>query len=147
MTVNVEYNIMWEKQSKLQAIVDILNEQTDQKKQTVFSEGPAAVSIDEKRKLVNSLKEFSQMEIEIYSERNLEELTMNLNTIVDIASRILAEHGDLTDKLTAGRHMKLIEDSLKVFKQDAEAVTSASTRMRESFTDIRFALSKYFKVQ
>jgi len=146
MTVNVEYNIMWEKQSKLQAIVDILNEQTTTK-QTVFSEAPAAVSIDEKRKLVNSLKEFSQMGIEIYSERNLEELTMNLNTIVDIASRLVVEYGDVTDKVTSSRHMKLIQDALKVFKSDAEEVTTASSRMRESFDDIKFALSKYFDVR
>jgi hypothetical protein len=137
---------MWEKGIKLQAIVDLLNE-ADTTKQTVFSDQQAKVTTREKRQLVNSLKQFSQMGADIYSERNLAELTENLNTIVGIATRILAEHGDLTDKLTAGRHMKLIEDSLKVFKQDAEAVTSASTRMRESFTDIKFALSKYFEVK
>jgi hypothetical protein len=138
---------MWEKGIKLQAIVDILNEQSGTEKQTVFSEGPAEVSIDEKRKLVNSLKQFSTMGTEIYGEHNLAELTTNLNTIVDIASRLVTEYGDVTDKVTASRHMKLIQDALKVFKQDAEAVTSASTRMRESFDDIKFALSKYFEVR
>jgi hypothetical protein len=138
---------MWEKQSKLQAIVDILNEQTDAKKQTVFGDGPISVSIDEKRKLVDALKQFSQMGTEVYSERNLEELTTTLNDIVDIASRLVTEYGDVTDKVTASRHMKLIQDALKVFKQDAEEVTAASTRMRESFDDIKFALSKYFDVQ
>ena len=138
---------MWEKGIKLQAIVDILNEQSSTEKQTVFSEGPAEVSIDEKRKLVDSLKQFSTMGTEIYGESNLAELTANLNTIVDIASRLVTEYGDVTDKVTASRHMKLIQDALKVFKQDAEAVTSASTRMRESFDDIKFALSKYFEVR
>ena len=138
---------MWEKGIKLQAIVDILNEQSITEKQTVFSEGPAEVSIDEKRKLVNSLKQFSVMGTTIYGENNLAELTANLNTIVDIASRLVTEYGDVTDKVTASRHMKLIQDALKVFKQDAEAVTSASTRMRESFDDIKFALSKYFEVR
>ena len=138
---------MWEKGIKLQAIVDILNEQSSTEKQTVFSEGPAEVSIDEKRKLVNSLKQFSVMGTTIYGENNLAELTSNLNTIVDIASRLVTEYGDVTDKVTASRHMKLIQDALKVFKQDAEAVTSASTRMRESFDDIKFALSKYFEVK
>ena len=52
MTVNVEYNIMWEKQSKLQALVDILNEQPSTEKQNVFSDGPEKVAIEEKRKLV-----------------------------------------------------------------------------------------------
>ena len=138
---------MWEKGNKLQAIYDILNEQTGTEKQTVFSEGPAEVSIDEKRKLVDSLRQFTAMGTEVYSERNLEELTANLNTIVDIASRLVTEYGDVTDKVTAGRHMKLIQEALKTFKQDAEAVTSASARMRESFTDIKFALSKYFEVK
>ena len=147
MTVNVEYNIMWEKQIKLQALVDILNEQTGTDKQNVFSDGPEAVSIDEKRKLVDSLRQFSTMGTELYSQQNLKELTENLNTIVDIASRLVTEYGDVTDKVTAGRHMKLIQEALKVFKQDAEAVTSSSERMRESFDDIKFALSKYFDVQ
>jgi len=147
MTVNVEYNIMWEKQSKLQALVDILNEQTGTDKQNVFGDGPEQVSIDEKRKLVDSLRQFSTMGTELYGQQNLKELTENLNTIVDIASRLVTEYGDVTDKVTAGRHMKLIQDSLKVFKQDAEAVTSSSERMRESFDDIKFALSKYFDVQ
>ena len=139
---------MWEKGIKLQAIVDILNEQSSTEKQTVFSDnGPDEVSIDEKRKLVNSLKQFSMMGTEIYGESNLAELTANLNTIVDIASRLVTEYGDVTDKVTASRHMKLIQDALKVFKQDAEAVTSASSRMRESFDDIKFALSKYFEVK
>ena len=147
MTVNVEYNIMWEKQSKLQALVDILNEQTGTDKQNVFSDGPEQVSIDEKRKLVDSLRQFSTMGTELYSQQNLKELTENLNTIVDIASRLVTEYGDVTDKVTASRHMKLIQEALKVFKQDAEAVTASSARMRESFEDIKFALSKYFDVQ
>ena len=147
MTVNVEYNIMWEKQSKLQALVDILNEQTGTDKQNVFGDGPEQVSIDEKRKLVDSLRQFSTMGTELYGQQNLKELTENLNTIVDIASRLVTEYGDVTDKVTAGRHMKLIQEALKVFKQDAEAVTTASERMRESFDDIKFALSKYFDVQ
>ena len=147
MTVNVEYNIMWEKQTKLQALVDILNEQPGTDKQNVFGDGPEAVSIDEKRKLVDSLRQFSTMGTELYSQQNLKELTENLNTIVDIASRLVTEYGDVTDKVTAGRHMKLIQEALKVFKQDAEAVTSSSERMRESFDDIKFALSKYFDVQ
>ena len=137
---------MWEKGTKLQAIVNILNEQSSTEKQTVFSEVPAEVSIDEKRKLVNSLKQFSAMGTEVYGERNLEELTSNLNTIVDIASRLVTEYGDVTDKVTASRHMKLIQEALKTFKQDAEAVTAASARMRSSFDDIKFALSKYFEV-
>ena len=84
MTVNVEYNIMWEKQSKLQALIDILNEQTSTEKQNVFSDGPDQVSIDEKRKLTDSLRQFSAMGNELYSQQNLKELTENLNTIVDI---------------------------------------------------------------
>ena len=147
MTVNVEYNIMWEKQIKLQALVDILNEQTGTDKQNVFGDGPEQVSIEEKRKLVDSLRQFSTMGTELYGQQNLKELTENLNTIVDIASRLVTEYGDVTDKVTAGRHMKLIQEALKVFKQDAEAVTSSSERMRESFDDIKFALSKYFDVQ
>ena len=87
------------------------------------------------------------MGTELYGQQNLKELTENLNTIVDIASRLVTEYGDVTDKVTAGRHMKLIQEALKVFKQDAEAVTSSSERMRESFDDIKFALSKYFDVQ
>lgn len=138
---------MWEKGIKLQAIVDILNEQSSTEKQTVFGDGPAAVSIDEKRKLVNSLKQFTEMGSEIYGEHNLADLTTNLNTIVDIASRLVTEYGDVTDKVTASRHMKLIQEALKTFKQDAEAVTLASTRMKESFGDIKFALSKYFEVR
>ena len=122
MTVNVEYNIMWEKQTKLQALVDILNEQPGTDKQNVFSDGPEAVSIDEKRKLVDSLRQFSTMGTELYSQQNLKELTENLNTIVDIASRLVTEYGDVTDKVTAGRHMKLIQEALKVFKQDAACV-------------------------
>ena len=146
MTVNVEYNIMWEKQSKLQAIVDILNEQTTTK-QTVFGEGTVQVSIEEKRKLVDALKQFTIMGKDVYSERNLEELTENLNNIVEIASRLVTEYGDVTDKVTASRHMKLIQEALKIFKQDAEEVSMASKRMRESFEDIKFALSKYFDVR
>lgn len=146
MTVNVEYNIMWEKQSKLQTIVDILNEQTTTK-QTVFGEGPLQVSIEEKRKLVDALKQFTIMGKDVYSERNLEELTENLNNIVEIASRLVTEYGDVTDKVTASRHMKLIQEALKIFKQDAEEVSMASKRMRESFEDIKFALSKYFDVR
>ena len=146
MTVNVEYNIMWEKQSKLQAIVDILNEQTTTK-QTVFGEGHVQVSIEEKRKLVDALKQFTIMGKDVYSERNLEELTENLNNIVEIASRLVTEYGDVTDKVTASRHMKLIQEALKIFKQDAEEVSMASKRMRESFEDIKFALSKYFDVR
>jgi len=147
MTVNVEYNIMWEKQTKLQALVDILNEQPGTDKQNVFGDGPEQVSMEEKRKLVDSLRQFSTMGTELYGQQNLKELTENLNTIVDIASRLVTEYGDVTDKVTAGRHMKLIQEALKVFKQDAEAVTSSSERMRESFDDIKFALSKYFDVQ
>jgi hypothetical protein len=128
---------------KLQILRNLLNED----KTTVFSaDQPQPVSADEKRAFMESLKQFSQLGESVYGRNNLEEITERLNHMVETATRLVSESGDITEKIGGSRHMKYINEAMKEFKKSAQEVVIHERRMSAAYEDIAEGLKKYYDI-
>jgi len=128
---------------KLQLLRDLLKED----KTTVFSaDQPQPVSADEKRAFMESLRQFSQLGESVYGRNNLEEITEQLNRMVETATRLVSESGDITEKIGGSRHMKYINEAMKEFKKSAQEVAIHERRMAAAYEDIAEGLKKYYDI-
>jgi len=130
------------KQPNLTNILSLLNED----KQTVFNEQPEPVSLEEKREFAESLKSFSQLGESIYGRGDLEKITERINRMVETATRLVSEAGDVTEKIGGSRHMKYITEALKEFNKSAQEVAIHERRMSAAYEDIAEGLKKYYEV-
>ena len=128
----------------LTALRDLLNEDTS--KQTVFSEGPAPLTNEQKQQFAEAVKTFSQMGESVYSNGKLKEIVERISSIVETASQLVTEKEDLVDKVSAGRHMKEVSGALKAFQSSANEVMIQERRMEAAFEDIAQGIQKYFEV-
>jgi hypothetical protein len=139
--VNVGYKMKFENKN-LTALRDLLNED----KQTVFSEGPAPLTNEQKRQFAEAVKTFSQMGESVYSNGKLKEIVERISSIVETASQLVTEKEDLVDKVSASRHMKEVSGALKAFQSSANEVMIHERRMEAAFEDIAQGIQKYFEV-
>ena len=139
--VNVGYNMKFESKN-LTALRDLLNED----KQTVFSEGPAPLTNEQKQQFAKAVKTFSQMGESVYSNGKLKEIVERISSIVETATQLVTEKEDLVDKVSASRHMKEVSGALKAFQSSANEVMIQERRMEAAFEDIAQGIQKYFEV-
>ena len=129
--------------SKLKIIQDLLREE----KQTVFSEQPQPVSLEEKIAFQKALKTFSVMGESVYGTGKLKEVVENISKVVETANRLVTEESeDLVDNVSAGRQFKGITAALNEFKKSANEVMLHERRMSAAFEDIATGIQKYYDV-
>tara|TARA_R110001592_G_scaffold98132_3_gene280513 strand:+ start:1506 stop:1937 length:432 start_codon:yes stop_codon:yes gene_type:complete len=141
--VNVGYNMKFENKN-LTALRDLLSE--DASKQTVFSEGPAPLTNEQKQQFAEAVKTFSQMGESVYSNGKLKSIVERISSIVETATQLVTEKEDMIDSVSAGRHMKHVSGALKEFQKSANEVMIHERRMESAFEDIAEGIQKYFEV-
>jgi hypothetical protein len=134
--------------SKLQLVRDLLYER-DEKKQTVFGEQPAPLSIDEKRALADGLSRFSELAETLRARgERLKESVEQISKMVEVADRMISEsENDVVDKIDASRRSKFVKASLTELQKSANEVMIHERRMEAACEDIREGLSKYYDVR
>jgi len=130
---------------KLEALRNLLYEQ-DVKKETVFSEGPAPLSAEQKHAFHEAVKTFSQMGESVYSNGQLKEIVEKITSIVETASQLVTEKEEMVDSINASRQMKGMNDALKQFQKSANEVMIHERRMEAAFEDIAHGVGRYFEV-
>jgi len=142
--VNVGYNMKFESKN-LKRIHDILNENVNEK-QTVFSEGPAPLTAEQKREFHKAVKTFSHMGESVYGKGDLKEVVDRITSIVETASQLVTEKEDMVDAVNASRHMKEISGALKEFQKSCNEVIIHQRRAESAFEDVAHGVGKYFEV-
>ena len=129
----------------LNAIRDLLYEQNI-KKETVFGDEPTPLTTEEKRQFVEACKTFSHMGESVYGSGKLTEIVERISSIVETASQLVTEEGEMVDSISANRQMKGTKEALKEFQKSANEVMIHERRMAEAFEDIAHGIQKYFDV-
>jgi hypothetical protein len=129
----------------LNAIRDLLYEQNI-KKETVFGDEPTPLTTEEKRQFVEACKTFSHMGESVYGSGKLTEIVERISSIVETASQLVTEEGEMVDSISANRQMKGTKEALKEFQKSANEVMIHERRMAAAFEDIAQGIQKYFDV-
>ena len=136
--------------SKLQTLRDLLYERDiNLKKETVFSEKEAPLTIEDKKALAENLGAFSTMAETLRARgQRLEEAVSKITKMVETAGRMISESDDdMIEKVAAKRHMEYVNKALVEMQKCANEVMIYERRMEAACSDIREGLSKYYDVR
>ena len=146
MMESVEYNMSTFESKNLNRIFSILNEQSE--KQTVFSEQPQPLSVDDKRSFAEALRSYSALGEVMYGKANLKEAVEQIVKMVETATRMVSESGDdMVERLAANRHLKYLDSACKDLQKSANEVMIHEKRMAAAYEDIAEGLRKYYDVE
>lgn len=107
----------------------------------------AEMSPEDKQKFIEMVSSFNSIGKDIYRENSLQEVTENVKSIVDSASRItVAETEDWFDGVTVQRHMKQLGEAYKTFEKTAKQIAELQQRLEASYEDMGSVLGKYYKM-
>ena len=129
---------------KLEALRNLLYEQ-DVKKETVFSEGPAPLSEEEKQQFSEAISRYEETVNAMLTKRNLEEMVIGVSKMVETAERMIGEsQNELLDKVAESRRMKMVTAAVNDLKKAATEVVINERKMEAALNDIGEGLGKYF---
>ncbi len=142
--VNVGYNMKFEAKN-LNAIRNLLYEQQQSTKETVFSEGPAALTEEEKQQFAEAISRYSETVESMVTQRNLEDMVNGVSKMVETAERMIGEsQNEMLEKVAEGRRMKLVNTAVNDLKKAATEVVINERKMEAALNDIGEGLNKYF---
>jgi hypothetical protein len=128
----------------LNRIISLLNEN---EKQTVYGEQPTPLTYEDKKYFAEALKTYSQMGEVMYGREKLQEMVERITKMVETASRMISESDDdVVEKVSASRHMKNMDSSLKDLQKSANEIMIHERRMAAAYEDIAEGLKKYYDV-
>lgn len=129
---------------KLEMLRNLLYE-VDSKKETVFSEGPAPLTQEEKRAFAETVNRYSEIVESMISKRKLQEMMQEVEKMVEVGSRYIAESdGDVTDKVSESRRMRYVEAACNEAKKACNEILIAERRLEAALSDIGEGFNKYF---
>ena len=129
---------------KLEALRNLLYEQ-DVKKETVFSEGPAPLSEEEKQRFSEAISRYEETVNAMLTKRNLEEMVIGVSKMVETAERMIGEsQNEMLDKVAESRRMKMVTAAVNDLKKAATEVVINERKMEAALNDIGEGLNKYF---
>ena len=129
---------------KLEALRNLLYEQ-DVKKETVFSEGPAPLSEEEKQQFSEAISRYEETVNAMVTKRNLEEMVMGVSKMVETAERMIGEsQNEMLEKVAENRRMKMVTAAVNDLKKAATEVVINERKMEAALNDIGEGLNKYF---
>ena len=129
---------------KLEALRNLLYEQ-DVKKETVFSEGPAPLSEEEKQQFSEAISRYEETVNAMVTKRNLEEMVMGVSKMVETAERMIGEsQNEMLEKVAENRRMKMVTAAVNELKKAATEVVINERKMEAALNDIGEGLGKYF---
>jgi hypothetical protein len=129
---------------KLEALKNLLYEQ-DVKKETVFSEGPAPLSEEEKQQFSEAISRYEETVNAMLTKRNLEEMVTGVSKMVETAERMIGEsQNEMLEKVAENRRMKMVTAAVNDLKKAATEVVINERKMEAALNDIGEGLNKYF---
>jgi|TARA_R110002073_G_scaffold3246_9_gene21965 hypothetical protein len=83
----------------------------------------------------------------VYRNSTLRETTETLREIAQVAEQLtLSESEHWFDNVTTSRHMKQMNEAMKVFEKTAGEVHTLQQRLESAYEDMGTVLNKYYKV-
>jgi hypothetical protein len=105
------------------------------------------LSIEDKKKFMETIANFSRLSDSIYREQSLQDITEQIKYIVDSASQVtVTETEDWFDRVTVQRHMKQLGESYKTFEKTAKQIAELQQRLEACYEDIGTGLNRYYTI-
>jgi len=112
-----------------------------------YEPGTSSPSKEARNAFLESVANFNNMGEAIYREDSLEECVSRLRSIVEQASQVTMDESEhWFDKVTVSRHVKQLNEAMKVFEKTATEMNQLQQRLESSYDDIGMILNRYYNI-
>tara|TARA_R110002051_G_scaffold186268_2_gene255597 strand:- start:260 stop:769 length:510 start_codon:yes stop_codon:yes gene_type:complete len=102
---------------------------------------------EQKKAFMTAVGDYHKLGESIYRNSTLRETTETLREISQVAEQLtLSEAEHWFDNVTVSRHMKQMNEAMKVFEKTAGEVHGLQQRLESAYEDMGTVLNKYYKV-
>lgn len=106
------------------------------------------MSDDEKKSLLEMISKFNEYGKHIYRADELKKITEEMSHIITKAQDItLQESGEWFDNVTVSRHMKGLDNSMKLFEKTSKEIGILQQRLENLYEDMGSILAKYYDIK
>jgi len=108
---------------------------------------PEELTSEQKKAFMKAVAEYHKLGEAVYRNSTLRETTETLREIAQVAEQLtLSESEHWFDNVTVSRHMKQMNEAMKVFEKTANEVHSLQQRLESAYEDMGSVLNRYYKV-
>ena len=105
------------------------------------------MSVDERKSFLEAVANFHKLGEMIYSNAKLQEVTKTLKSVMERAEKVtMSESEHWFDNVTVSRHMKQMNESMKVFEKTAGEMNGLQQRLESAYEDMGTVLNRYYKI-
>ena len=102
---------------------------------------------EQKKSFLEAVSNFHKLGEMIYSNARLQEVTDTLKSVVEQAEKMtIAETEHWFDNVTTSRHMKQMNEAMKVFEKTAGEMNGLQQRLESAYEDMGTVLNRYYKI-
>ena len=102
---------------------------------------------EQKKSFLEAVSNFHKLGEMVYSNAKLQEVTETLKSVVEQAEKMtIAETEHWFDNVTVSRHMKQMNEAMKVFEKTAGEMSGLQQRLESAYEDMGTVLNRYYKI-
>ena len=102
---------------------------------------------EERSTFLETVSNFHKLGEMVYSNARLQEVTDTLKSVVEQAEKLtISESEHWFDNVTVSRHMKQMNEAMKVFEKTAGEMNGLQQRLEGAYEDMGTVLNRYYKI-
>ena len=102
---------------------------------------------EERNSFLEAVANYHKLGEMIYSSAKLKEVTETLRSVVERAEKVtMSESEHWFDNVTVSRHMKQMNEAMKVFEKTAGEMGGLQQRLESAYEDMGTVLNRYYKI-
>ena len=102
---------------------------------------------EERKAFLEAVANFHKLGEMIYSNAKLQEVTTTLKSVMERAEKMTMQESEhWFDNVTVSRHMKQMNEAMKVFEKTAGEMSGLQQRLESAYEDMGTVLNRYYKI-
>ena len=102
---------------------------------------------EDRQSFLEAVSNFHKLGEMIYSSAKLQEVTETLKSVCERAEKMtISETEHWFDNVTTSRHMKQMNEAMKVFEKTAGEMNGLQQRLESAYEDMGTVLNRYYKI-
>ena len=115
--------------------------------ETYLKEDEPKMTKEDRKSFLEAVGNFHKLGEMIYSNAKLQEVTETLKGVMERAEKVtMSESEHWFDNVTVSRHMKQMNEAMKVFEKTAGEMGGLQQRLESAYEDMGTVLNRYYKI-
>jgi len=105
------------------------------------------ITKEERSSFLEAVSNFHKLGEMVYSNAKLQEVTKTLQSVMEQAEKVTMQESEhWFDNMTVSRHMKQMNEAMKVFEKTAGEMNGLQQRLESAYEDMGSVLNRYYKI-